>query len=769
MKVFGQLEKAQAENLASDPTGTGLVTGRLWFNTTSGKYKVYDGAVVREFADLDSAQTFSNKSLAGVIISDYMEFVQQGSTPATPAAGRHRVFFKNDGTMYTLDEGGNEVPVGSGGSGAGKSYFDPVDAEIDSTIGNWLTDDGVGGASAGLTLAVTAVGGELLAGNNSLKISKDAADRNGHFVKVNTLSIDPSDAGSKLSGSFQFRPLSGYASDDLIIELYDITNAEVMYAGQAADLVLPNQKGKVNFVVSTKDNTAQIQFRLKVNNTNTNAFAVVVDEFKLGPIGQVIVASDAYVGKISWSGSATVPPNHLYCNGQAVSRTEYAELFAAIGTAFGSGNGTTTFNVPDMRGEFPRGWDDGRGVDSGRSLGSSQGDATSLPNSAFTTDNQGSHRHDLESNSVGGFVSSQAIGTAVSNGTESDELNGNNNQTFPTNKISTQLAGGHTHTISGGDSETRPRNVAGAFYICYKAESNVVTAAEWDLKRPFALAYRSGGLGIVAGVTTLTMDSTEFDPYGLRGAGIQTFVIKEAGYYKISGQLAANCSDGTYFGALIDGSTVGDIVDTYVKIPNNNTSVQFSKDRIYLPAGEVVTFNANTDSSNPSLTTGVDNTFIYIEKLDDTKIYNVVRNDEIITAGFSEFQGVTNGSYENVPTNELPLTKGRWRIKGTGRYRNTNTVATMTSLLWELASADESGSDVTANPNIQVVAGYPTRILAGFSHGASSRITVEMDLPFGEVILDVLDDASVFLNVSAFTDSAATSRFSAEIFAERIR
>ena len=71
----------------------------------------------------------------------------------------------------------------------------------------------------------------------------------------------------------------------------------------------------------------------------------------------------------------TAPTGWLKANGANVSRTTYANLFAAIGTTYGAGDGSTTFAVPDMRGEFPRGWDDGRGVDSGRVFGSAQGDA----------------------------------------------------------------------------------------------------------------------------------------------------------------------------------------------------------------------------------------------------------------------------------------------------------------------------------------------------------------------------------------------------------
>lgn len=85
-----------------------------------------------------------------------------------------------------------------------------------------------------------------------------------------------------------------------------------------------------------------------------------------------ITTNSAEVGKIEWFARNTAPTGYLKANGAAVSRTTYANLFGVIGTTFGAGNGSTTFNLPDLRGEFPRGWDDGRGVDAGRVFGSAQ-------------------------------------------------------------------------------------------------------------------------------------------------------------------------------------------------------------------------------------------------------------------------------------------------------------------------------------------------------------------------------------------------------------
>ncbi|MGQ0644396.1 MAG: phage tail protein [Elusimicrobiota bacterium] len=77
--------------------------------------------------------------------------------------------------------------------------------------------------------------------------------------------------------------------------------------------------------------------------------------FHMVPVGTVI----AYAG-------ATPPAGWLFCNGQAVSRTTYASLFGAIGTIYGAGDGSTTFNVPDLRGRVAVGKDDMGGGAAGR-------------------------------------------------------------------------------------------------------------------------------------------------------------------------------------------------------------------------------------------------------------------------------------------------------------------------------------------------------------------------------------------------------------------
>lgn len=89
-------------------------------------------------------------------------------------------------------------------------------------------------------------------------------------------------------------------------------------------------------------------------------------------------------GTITFLAGSTTPSGWLKANGTAVSRTTYAGLFAAIGTTYGTGNGTTTFNLPDLRGQFPRFLDDGANIDTGRVLGSKQEDAIRNITGAFS-------------------------------------------------------------------------------------------------------------------------------------------------------------------------------------------------------------------------------------------------------------------------------------------------------------------------------------------------------------------------------------------------
>ncbi|SFP44003.1 Phage Tail Collar Domain [Variovorax sp. OK605] len=88
-----------------------------------------------------------------------------------------------------------------------------------------------------------------------------------------------------------------------------------------------------------------------------------------------VIGAQVEPGVVGYTAASVPPSGWLKRNGAAVSRTIYAALFQAIGIDYGAGNGATTFNLPEARGEFDRGWDEGRGIDPGRIRGTKQPDA----------------------------------------------------------------------------------------------------------------------------------------------------------------------------------------------------------------------------------------------------------------------------------------------------------------------------------------------------------------------------------------------------------
>jgi len=98
------------------------------------------------------------------------------------------------------------------------------------------------------------------------------------------------------------------------------------------------------------------------------------------------LANGVPVGSVFNLATTTVPSGYLECNGAAVSRSTYATLFATISTTWGSGDGSSTFNLPDLRGQFVRGWANTKTNtgDDGRSFASTQSDQNKSHNHTIT-------------------------------------------------------------------------------------------------------------------------------------------------------------------------------------------------------------------------------------------------------------------------------------------------------------------------------------------------------------------------------------------------
>lgn len=148
---------------------------------------------------------------------------------------------------------------------------------------------------------------------------------------------------------------------------------------------------------------------------------------------------------------ATAPEGWAMCDGSEVSRTEYAALFAAVGTTYGVGDGLDTFNLPDMRGQFLRALDDmgtaqgAAGVDvdgTARTVGQTQAQATE------------SHRHNDGYPRANGFSYTNSLYGSFTGGTVSTSSQANGTYT-----------GRYAYTSDYGGTETRPRNMAVNYII----------------------------------------------------------------------------------------------------------------------------------------------------------------------------------------------------------------------------------------------------------------------------------------------------------------
>lgn len=157
------------------------------------------------------------------------------------------------------------------------------------------------------------------------------------------------------------------------------------------------------------------------------------------------------VGDIKTSLKSSNHDNWFLCNGQAVSRTAYAKLFELIGTNFGSGDGSTTFNLPDYRGKFLR----GLGGDSANSLYEVQNEG--LPNITGSISNISVYSGDNPA--VSGAINYQNQG-------RSDATSGSFNKVYGSINFNANSA----NNIYGASTHVTPINQAVNFFIKVKEE-----------------------------------------------------------------------------------------------------------------------------------------------------------------------------------------------------------------------------------------------------------------------------------------------------------
>lgn len=261
-------------------------------------------------------------------------------------------------------------------------------------------------------------------------------------------------------------------------------------------------------------------------NATTNAWDII--SFSDGIPAGVIMA---------WGASAA-PANWLICDGSAVSRSTYASLFNAIGTTYGTGDGSTTFNLPDMRGRVPVGKN---GATFG-TLGATGGaesvtlDISQMPshNHGGSTSTNGAHSHSLN-----GKVNISQNGYG-----QNSPINGNAGNFADGTALS---AGDHSHTITsqgGGQAHNNLQPYVVTNYIIKYSAANTPGDSE--------LATRVGAIetSTVRSVTLGGTGATSFSSGGyLKGAGTSAITSQ-------SGIPAGDITSGTLSSQRLPSGTL---------------------------------------------------------------------------------------------------------------------------------------------------------------------------------------------------------------------
>lgn len=275
------------------------------------------------------------------------------ATVAKTALGEIYTFIQYDGTTAIYDEtatwkGGNDGTISDNGQflswDGDKNYT--RDTTRDTTAENWLrlanTVNIYFTGDSSKNGKVSAQQLPNLKGVGPVLDDMQQQTPSGVFYYTDSVAYDASSSASRGQPRLAFDASKDNATY--------IDNGKVQVSGVGYSLYV---------VVKDHDEVAlRKQF---ANSVNPNASNVLVGELTTGLSDEdysanvEIFVKQKTVGELVPSTKTTCAANFMYCDGRAISRTTYSELFAEIGTKYGAGDGSTTFNIPDMRGRVAQG------------------------------------------------------------------------------------------------------------------------------------------------------------------------------------------------------------------------------------------------------------------------------------------------------------------------------------------------------------------------------------------------------------------------------
>lgn len=360
----------------------------------------------------------------------------------------------------------------------------------------------------------------------SLKIARTAAAQGqGYYFdfvpsrndKLSAATLNIKFFHELLSGTFS-GSVNPSVDSDLIIGVWDMANNKnIEPKNRLIEPMVSNYVYRYSSNFQIPINATTLRVYIHCATTNSVAFELNLDALEISTINVVNATIRPPVGSIIAHSSTTPPDGYLYCNGQTVSRTQYAKLFSVVGTKYGQGDGSTTFHVPDLRGRFLRGVNNGSGVDPDAAS------RTAMNTGGATGDNVGSVQADA----------GQTHGHTISDPghfhttTVNYNAEGTGGNAFVLEDASPAVIGpvqANTNSVATGISiigpnsgnfstETRPENANVAYMICYD-DGNVQFGNVFDSSVIAMSARNNANVNADIGVQfTMTFGSVDYD-YG---------------------------------------------------------------------------------------------------------------------------------------------------------------------------------------------------------------------------------------------------------------
>ena len=468
---FGEIQNRNflhlIENFANEVEPPNKLAGQLWFDKTSSSIKVYNGTIWQQLTAVEYSQSSTTEGDFWFNTSTQQLFINTGNgfSLIGPDGAPDRPDPTRMITQVLTDLDNVDHPVITAVLNSSTvAIFSDVEFDVNS-------NNSVAGfpkVYKGITLKNGNINADamLYGWSEYSKNSDKLKNESGDYVSASTADL--------ANTIVQRDNESGVTANKITISSIDTTNGTINGNWQVSSDLRPLTSGNINLgsslykwdnvyaqtVETTTVNANSVKFSSitdsnlasisRFDNDSTlsansdsrlatqKAIKKYIDDAVTAEIQNRLSGDQALqtqinnyqplpAGTILYTPTSSVPTGFLPLNGQAISKTTYAALYAILGGYYGET--LTTFNLPDLRGEFIRVWDNGRGIDPGRTVGSSQ------------TDMFKSHTHRLLDNNNATF-------------------GGDRPNAFDSAAAINQSSSSYVDTQSTGGSETRPRNIA---------------------------------------------------------------------------------------------------------------------------------------------------------------------------------------------------------------------------------------------------------------------------------------------------------------------